>query len=401
MSANTLLNPTAQQPQAGGRCTVRVLALLEEILAISSEWQALDQKSTAPMTWFQSFEWCRNWLEIHGEASGSPLIFQLLRGGRTIAIWPMMKHHSRFGVKTLRSLGEPHTQYSNILTENGFLNLEEVNALRQALASLPGVDTAQFANVLANSPLASVLSSHVPLPELADAAVQLDLSSFGSLADYERTLSKKSLRNLKRGARLLSEQAKLDFKVLRPGAPRYREFIDAAIIMKKKWLRERARVGHGLLLPGHDRFLAAMTAVADGTDGPYVFAVLSDGRPVAVEIGYLQRKHYYCYLGAFDWDLRICSPGKVQMHRTIAWLIQHGALTYDLLANAEGYKQDYCSVQTQLCSYAVDLTGKGRIYTRMWTRILEPAIIRIFRSLPDPIRGLLAALRRTEVQLGA
>ena len=89
------------------------------------------------------------------------------------------------------------------------------------------------------------------------------------------------------------------------------------------------------------------------------------------------------------------------MHRTIAWLIEHGVETYDLLANPAEYKRDYSNAKVVLSGHAINLTSRGVLYTSLWTRTLKPMLRAAFVRLPDPLRNALAALRRKELKISA
>jgi CelD/BcsL family acetyltransferase involved in cellulose biosynthesis len=377
--------------EGGSQVETRVLRLtsLAEMAAVEHLWRALDARSTASLVWFQSFEWCFNWVKFH--TGFEPLVLMLIENGHAVAVLPMMRKRTRVGVRTLRPLGEPHTQYANVLSRDGCLSDGEVALLRDALFAEAGVDQLLFTLVPESSTLAQILPRNDRVPTLDNLASQLDLKRFAAPSDYEKSVGKKTSRNMRSATTKLEAAGALTFHVLRPDDAGYCESVDACLSMKAMWLSATGRISQGLEQDGHCQFLKAMAG-----QGPLAFVLKLAGRPIAVELGYLQAGHYYAYMGAFDWSLRNLSPGKLQMHKSICWLISQGALTLDLLANPTEYKQHYASHGTALTGYAVNRTWRGQLYTALWTRRTKPRLKRLFSALPDTWRTSFNVMRKLE-----
>jgi CelD/BcsL family acetyltransferase involved in cellulose biosynthesis len=124
---------------------------LEDMAKLESQWRQLDQASTADFVWFQSFEWCFRWMKHHGSSNCEPYVLMLMEQGEAVAILPLMRQGKRFGVTTLRILGEPHTQYANVLTRDGALTTEQQELLFSALQSAAEIDQLSLPLVPDNS----------------------------------------------------------------------------------------------------------------------------------------------------------------------------------------------------------------------------------------------------------
>ena len=383
-----------QTPVQHAQRTVIRLESLADMAKAESSWRQLECSTTAPFVWFQSFEWCYNWMLNHGGPDCMPLVFVLSDHEEAIAIFPLMRVKNRLGINKLRVLGDPHTQYANILTRGPVLDPASCAALRQALAVERGLDQTVFQMVPEGSALAQVLSSDRPQRELADTASQLDLSAFAGPDAYEASVGKKTSRNLRRALRQLEDIAPVRLTVMRPDDPGFPNLVERCLAMKKTWLEQTGRMSNGLSHSAHGTFLSALQG-ADG-DGPLAFALMLGDKPIAIELGFLQRGHYYAYIGAFTWNLRNLSPGKLQMHLSIRWLIGAGVKTLDLLGNPADYKQHYANRHTALASYVIAPTLRGQIYTRIWTRFLRPAAKTLFHSLPVPCRVSVHVMRKLE-----
>ena len=98
---------------------LHTLVSIRDMLNAADVWRRLDQTTTAQNCFFQSYDWCKNWVEHHGGASHLPVIFMVMRGDQAITILPMMLVKVWGFVSVLKPLGEPHTQYAGVLTPDG------------------------------------------------------------------------------------------------------------------------------------------------------------------------------------------------------------------------------------------------------------------------------------------
>jgi CelD/BcsL family acetyltransferase involved in cellulose biosynthesis len=371
------------------------LTSLEDMAVAQTLWRALDARSQARHVWFQSFEWCYQWLRHHGDARCTPLIFMLVRDGAAVAVLPLMRTKKRVGITSLRMLGAPHTQYANVLTANGQLSAREHDTLRNALMHEPGIDQLLFDLVPQGSPLVDLLPRGGRLVHLDNQSSQLDLAQFETVAAYEQSLGKKSSRNLRRAISQFEQAGALTFEVMRPATAGYLDLVTRCLKMKASWLAATGRISQGLEQGDHGAFLAALQT-SHGGEGPIAFALRLNGKPIAIELGYLQRGHYYAYMGAFDWAWRNLSPGKLQMHKSICWLIENGADRLDLLGNPSDYKQHYASQTLPMHGFVVNRSWRGRAYTTLWTRNTKPRLKALFHHMPEHWRTSLHVMRKIE-----
>jgi CelD/BcsL family acetyltransferase involved in cellulose biosynthesis len=375
------------------------LKSLAEIDAFATEWRALDSVSTAELVWFQSFEWCRHWVETHAGQDAKPRVLVLSREGKADVILPLQSKRLSRWVNVIEILGAPHSQYANILTRNGHLSAMELSLLREALIETSGAHAAVFEYVPKNSVLAQLFPGTAS-EELSNESAQFEFARLASGAAFESTLSKDRQRDMRRQMRLLEAQGPVTFEVLRPGMDGYSQAIDDCMVMKRQWLTETAKLGASIKQAGHTKFLAAMGWPAETNDGPYVWSMKVADRAVAIEVGFLQRGHYYAYMGAFDWNLRKASPGKLQMCMTINALAKLNATSYDLLANPTDYKKEYSTKCVGLIGHEMSLSKRGKVYVKIWNQFLRPALRRAFYRLPVDWRNGLMLMPRLDLSFG-
>ena len=88
---------------------MRILASLDEIEAVAAQWRALEDRCADPMAYFQSYDWCRNWIAHYGgDGRHQPHVATLWRGERLMALWPLAIAPG--GIRRLVTLGAPHSQ---------------------------------------------------------------------------------------------------------------------------------------------------------------------------------------------------------------------------------------------------------------------------------------------------
>ncbi len=359
---------------------VKILTSLSHLKNFKELWRDLDFRSTADLVWFQSFDWCFNWISAQS-ANHDPYVLMIVENGKAVAVLPLMLSRNTLGIRMLSMLGEPHTQYGNILTETGTLSSKHMKMFECALASNMACDGLVCNYVPAGSALEQLMGTSCRMSRLDNQSLVVELSKFASPAAYDASLSKNTTKNLRRRRKHLEDMGALKFQVLRPADAGYGAAIHDGIAMKQQWLAETGRLGLGLKHAGHAAFLTNIPRLTEAGDGPVAFVLSVAGKAVAIELGFLQRGHYYSYIGAFDWNLRQQAPGRLQMHETICWLIGQGATSMDLLANPTEYKRDVASRSIALASYYKSYTLRGRVYASFWAGWGKPQLKRTLAAM--------------------
>jgi CelD/BcsL family acetyltransferase involved in cellulose biosynthesis len=241
----------------------------------------------------------------------------------------------------------------------------------------------------ATSPLARALSAFRPLESCENQTSILDLSVFASSAHYLASLGKVQRRNRSKRRNKLAKLGALRLDVIWPGHPEFAELVTLGVAMKRRWIKETGRYSTGFSIAGVEQFLARLAGCPKAREGACLSALRAGERIVALELGFLRHRHYYSYMGSFDWDLRDLSPGKIQMEMTICWLIDNGADAYDLLANPADYKQSWSNRDIALKTFAIPYSWKGRAYAELWLNHLRPALKRVWGTMPIALRRMV------------
>lgn len=369
----------------------RVLVTLEEMDAVAQDWRALERHCADPLGYFQSFDWCRAWMARFG-AGHQPYVVTLRRDDLLVALWPGMIVEAP-GLRRLETLGVPHSQYCGLLLRRGGVTPTDAAELLGRHMRGSGCDVVLSRAVPQGSALAEVLADEPQVPGPQNVASMLDLSAYSSSEDYAAQLGKLQKRNRNRRRNHLARLGELSFEVIWPDHADFAPLVRECTQMKRRWLTETGRMSVGFSMQGYEEFLAALSGDPETLSGACLSVLRAGDRIVAMELGFLQRRHYYAYIGGFDWDLRDLSPGKVQMEFTVGWLIDQGADAYDLLINPADYKASWTSRTIPVTTRARALTWRGRVYVGAWMPSVRPALKRLHGQLPGVIERAVSWLR--------
>jgi CelD/BcsL family acetyltransferase involved in cellulose biosynthesis len=395
-----VLQVTQETGAAPAGLRLRRIDSLAGMDGVRSEWQALERRAADSLAYFQSYDWCRTWCAHYATGSGSRTAIRVYAGymsGRLVLVWPMMLTGDRYTVRRLVGLTEPHCQYGNILVDpDAAASGIAEHLIETCLRRIRRGEKAD-AVVLDSVPEASLpnrLCTHgglTAVPVGLNSA--MDLTRFGgSYESYRSALKATTRRSRNKRRNKLAAAGSLDYRVHFGGTPDYAELVRLGIAMKRAWLEETGRPTQALNLPRVPEFLASLPNAASGDNGAVAAALTLDGRPVAVEIGFLYHRRFYSYLGAFDWSLRDYSPGKVQLEEALKWCLERGVEVYDLLGDASSYKSDWCNITTPLTTYRAANTIYGQAYLSVWRDTLRPALKRAFEHMPLALRTRLAPI---------
>ncbi len=376
-----------------GSIVTRVLGTLDEIEAIAEAWRGLERHCADPLGYFQTYDWCRNWVaEFGSDGSHRPYIVTLWSNDRLIALWPRMVVEMA-GFRRLETLGAPHSQYCGALVRVGEAAMPIIAAHFRAAMRASKCDVTISRAVPEGSMLAKILCDKEEVRGSANVASMLDLSGFASSEDYTAQLGKLQKRNRNRRRNHLARLGELDFGVIWPDHADFAALVRQCAEMKRRWLAETGRFSVGFGMEGYERFLASLDGDGAALDGACLSVLRAGERIVALELGFIRNRHYYAYIGGFDWDLRDLSPGKVQMEMTVGWLIDQGVGAYDLLINPADYKASWTNTSIAVTARAEALTWRGRVYTGAWLPSVRPALKRLHGQLPLMVERIGTLLR--------
>lgn len=364
-----------------------VLGSLAEVDAVAPEWRALDLRPQDGAAYFQSFDWCRAWLQQVAPQAGSlqPYIVTVRVGERLAAVLPLMLRSGPGGVRVLSALGEPHTQYSGLLADRDLFDDAAARLLSDGLRRAP-CDLMHVSLVPAGSTLDRVLGASMQAAASDNVSSEMDLTRFADVAAYLASFDGRRKKSRARRWRQLEQLGPVRLRAVWPDEPDYPGIVRACVAMKQRWLLETGRMSRGFALAGFADLLRSLPGDRATKEGAVALALEAGGRLVAAEVSMIRRGRLYSFVGGFDGDLRSASPGKAQMEAAICWAIENGLTTYDLLGNKAAYKDSWSNRETRLNTYTRAITAKGWAFERVWLGAVRPRLKQVFDALPTAIR---------------
>jgi CelD/BcsL family acetyltransferase involved in cellulose biosynthesis len=343
-------------------------ATVEAVDSLDAEWSALEA-ATPEATGFQSFRWCRIWLDCAKE-NVRPRVLCIREDARLVMLVPLQIER-RFGVSIARWMGEPMTQYGDALALPGERRAAWSAAAFAEMARWNDVDLVALTRLRADA-------------VLADGRCEGEKLSAPFVALGEK--KPRRHKSVERRAKRLEAEGALALDEAQTPADRER-LAEHALTLKRAWLRGKGIYSAGLSNPASARFIAA--AARDGVLRVHALRV---GESVAAcDLGFVSGGVYRTLLGSFDARFAEGSPGQCLTGRVIAQCAQEGLLAYDFLLPADAYKLAWATGETSICARFVPLSYKGRL-----------AAFALFRLRPLAKRALhvLARLRRRFVDGG-
>ncbi len=368
------------------------LAVLRDLAAIghaAGAWQALEQRCLQDLTYFQTFDWCSNWLSHVAPAvpGTEPYVIAVWQGESLVAVVPLMLTRTRLGVRVVSALGDPHTQYAGMLLDPDACTASITAMLRSYLAMPQHCDALYIELLPASSPLAAMLNAADRDMAYVNQSASLDLSRFETPADYFEDADPKKRRKRSQLRRKIENTiGPLQLRTVWGGEPEFEELVHRCVQMKRDWIAGTGRISAGFSIPAYASFLSRLHGRADQSEGAVAFVKQAGDTIIAIEISMIRNGHLYAYIGGFDWELRKLSPGLVQMEATIGWAINNNLKAYDLLGNVASYKDSWTNVTCELQAFSRAYTATGWVYSFAWRTRMRPALKQAYQSLPAGVR---------------
>lgn len=332
---------------------VETLASPEAIDASAAAWRALEAE-TPEATGFQSFTWCRAWIEAACEEGLAFRVVALRVDGRLAMLWPLQVER-RFGARILRWLGEPMTQYGDALALASDERTRWRDAVLAEIARWRDVDLIALTKLRRDGVLAS---GGLELARCGEklAAPFVELRALHS-PRRESKSARRRRRRLTAFGQVRPEQAAT--------ASRVGELVWMALAQKQDWLRERGFFSRGL---SHRATSSFLDLLAQG-DLLRLHALTAGPHVAAIDIGFVRRGAYRSLIGSYDLRYAEGAPGRALTTLLIDRCAAEGLAIYDFLAPADPYKIEFADGATPIGAHFEPLSLKGHVAAFVLTRM--------------------------------
>jgi CelD/BcsL family acetyltransferase involved in cellulose biosynthesis len=298
---------------------------------LASEWQELANRLDAQP--YLHFGWAEAWWRAFGV--GRPELRSLRREGRLVGILPVARRD-----KFLESPANYHTPGFGLLAEDS----EAAGILAAGLFN----DDPTHVSVTSLDPEGESLEHLRKAAEDAGykAVVRPFIKSLyrdlrSSWEEYERSLSRNLLRDLRKSGRALGQEGKLSVDIVRGGDALDERMREAFVVEASGW---KGAAGTAIQSdPRTQRFYTALGRWAADRGILRLFMLRVDRRPLAM--CFALQEHGVCHLlkAGYDPAFGRHSPGKLLMHAMLQECFRSGATRVELNGDAEPYKLSWAS----------------------------------------------------------
>jgi CelD/BcsL family acetyltransferase involved in cellulose biosynthesis len=360
--------------------------------ALEPEWNDLFRRAGRDTQLFHTFNWNHYLAAAPGDSKRRALaIVTVRRNGRLVMVWPLVAERVA-GLKVLRWMGEPVSQYGDVLAEAAPDTHEIMRQAWQFVVTALGADVLHLRKVRADASVAPLLLE-MGLRRVAVAGAPfLDLASARDFCAYEQRYSAKARKNRRRLMRRLEERGAVAIE-RHTGGKRARAAALEAIALKRNCLDATGRLSPALADP---RFAAFFADVAEGrgrSAGCGVSVLTSNGETAGIAIDVTCGRRRAAHVIVHDPRLDAFSPGTLLLQEWIRGAGAETIATFDLLAPAYAYKLDWADETVAVEDFALGLTLAGRAYAhvylalRPWLKRAAEAAAHRARSLSPFFRG--------------
>ncbi len=308
------------------------------------------------------------------------------------------------GASTYESISEPLGQYSNVLYDPAFVDAGTGSRVWSEIKATTEADAVAISHFPETGFVADVIGDEGMEEATRYVSSILDFREIESWESYFASLSKNQRKERNRKAKKLKAQGELEFEVHFYQSAEFAELTEAAVRLKRIWLRETDRHSQALFDEESMRFLSSLGQYLpqfQPLEGPVVHVLKLDGKPIAIEIGMLRKRHYYSYLGAIDLQWAQYAPGTVQIEMSQKWALENGVEKFDFLSDPSEYKKSWTNSIVPVKTRYIPVSAQGYFYCSVWKAQLKPVLRNIYQRSNPNIRRQIHKLLRLDQPTGA
>lgn len=325
---------------AGAHVTMTVEAMpgLTALDTLGATWNRVVEQSDADHV-FSTAEWVRTWSESF--ATPEELLTLVVReAGEVRAIAPLVCRQRRSGVayERVEAIYNAHTPRFDVIVSDSTGGA--YRALWQALAPRRSFGSLELREIPATSPTLRTFSEFAVRDGLLVGLRPDSESPYvdirGSWNDYEASLDRLHVRNLRRHLRNLSRLGHVSLETV-TGGPGLRDALPQALSLEAAaW---KGAAGTAISCdPSLVRFYTVLAERAAARGWLRLEFLTVNGRRVAVAIGVLYRNRLYSLKTGYDPALSMHSPGQLLWWLSLQQAFEERIDAYDLLGSNDSWK---------------------------------------------------------------
>jgi len=338
-------------------------------------WNEIESKNN--FYGFQSQEWIINWIENLGLLNKKLTFFfyVVIENEKPIAIFPFELKKLYF-FKILSLIGDNQTDYKSPIFDKEYFDERSIKRIWVSLKNhLPSHDVINFTNVPENIGL-----NKNPFL-MAERFEPYSLSFFINLSNKNNLnfISKRSLKDLDRYTRRLSELGSFTFKEVKT-EDEFKKIIKFTIFQKIKRYKKTGGLNHlsKLEVQSFYKYLFKNKLIKFT---PHLTYLSIDNEIIASHLGFYDADRYYYYMPTFKEKYSKYSPGRILLKNLISNSISKKHKFFDLTIGEESYKEKWGANKMQIYQFIEASSLKGillKIYFVLINKIKKSPMLRFY-----------------------
>ena len=359
----------------------KLIRTVLEFHALEADWQELFSKIGRGPQLFQSYNWIWHWINCYHNTGNELLILTGRDQGELVLIAPLVCEYVH-KIKMIKWIGEPVSQYGDILLKDDRNNLQWLKDGFNFLYQETKPDIFYLRKTRFDSSITPLLENYDATIIEETAAPYIETLGAQTFTEFNKRYSQRNRKSKRRHRRKLEEHGRLSFDFFKEGA-QAEQAAQHAIDLKRQWLKSIGLISPAFQGTILDRFFKQASCSKTHPTGLRVSQLRVDDRPAAIEIGIQNNGYYGAHLGAYDPDFIAHSPGSLQMQDTISALIDEGVEIIDLFAPGDPYKFEWTQQSVPVYDFSYPLSIKGHIYEKMYLKRARPWIKKCVTKLSE------------------
>lgn len=369
-----------------------IISTREAFDALETDWNALFVRAGRSTQIFQAFNWNWHWANhFLGDGRGAARLAVVTgrREGRLVMVWPLVQERQA-GLRVLAWMGEPVSQYGDVLIEEGPQQLQMLREAWDYIVATLKPALARLNKTRGDAVIAPLLAERGAICTQQLEAPYLDLASAPNFEAYAERYPAKARKNRRRLARRLEEHGPTQYRILHEGSEAAR-VVTHAIALKRAWLKEKGLVSPALNDQRTLNFFAAAAAGPARATQIRVAVLMAGESIAAVEIGFACRDRIVIHIMTYDAAFDKAAAGILLMEHMIGQSLTDGFATYDLMAPGDGYKKEWADAAVSVADFALPVTVLGTAFTRGYLGFARPRLKAAVAKIPLSARKAISS----------
>jgi CelD/BcsL family acetyltransferase involved in cellulose biosynthesis len=383
--------PAGMEAASGALLQLELIRSRAAFDALEPEWDALFARAAKSHQAFQRFGWLWHWCNHFGGEGRSAPSLAIVTGrvsGRLVMVWPLVVERVA-GLKQLAWMGDPVSQYGDVLAEPQFASTAYLRQAYEHAVSASGADLVLLRKVRSDAVVAPLLAE-INAPVVAtEEAPFIDWSGMAGPKAFEDSLPAKSKRNRRRLMRRLEERGAVSIEELQPGES-CSSATSIALAHKRSWLQRKKEYSRAFNDRRLDTFFAAV-ASGKGPDAGVSASVLRcGGEATSVNVALRCKGRELLHIIVYNSKFEKSGAGVLHMEATLRRAAEQGTAIYDFLAPRHDYKLAWASGSIAVNDHAIACNGAGWLVSDVYWKTIRPLLKRVVAAVADRRRPKVA-----------